>query len=291
MKWIECVEEKAFFLTGARLLQIGAGVVLLFRALTELPFAGFLNDITTIPAQFRETTAIGLLIIWLFAGLGLIFGKWTRLASLGGLAVYVMAEPFSITSDGGDNILRLVLLYMVFMLEPEQLKKAKGVSIFLHNVAVVATLLQICVLYIISGSAKLQGHSWVNGTALYYVLHVDAYGVNWVWLRDLIKQPLVVAGLTYTTIVYQIGFVFMLTSRYHVFWVLLGVGFHLGILVCMGLTTFSLIMISLGLFTVRDSEWRMIGSWLQATAPKLWKQRWNGLSRWLDNQPRGVAGD
>jgi Vitamin K-dependent gamma-carboxylase len=156
-----------------------------------------------------------------------------------------------------------VLLHMVFMLESQQFGTAKGFKVFLHNLAVAATIVQLCIVYFNAGTMKLQGDVWVNGTALYYVMHVNMYAENWSWLRGLMKNPIAVALGSYTALIYQVGFPFMLTNRFHLPWLTIGLGFHLGIVLLMGLTTFGTVMITLALFTVRDSEWLAIQNLVQ----------------------------
>jgi hypothetical protein len=261
--FIKHLEERPFQTIGVRILRFGAGLVLLFRALTEWHYSEFLFNPIWIDPSFAPLIGKLILLSWFVAGSLFVMGKHTRLAALIALLAFLGAETSTVTHDGGDNLLRLLLLYMVFMLENYQFEKSKGIVVFLHNLAVLVCIAQICILYFVAGTTKLQGADWVNGTALYYVMHVDMFSMNWAWLRELMKNPMAVTAATYTAMVYQIGFPFMLNNRFHVPWLLVGLGFHAGIVVAMGLTTFGTIMITIVLFTVRDSEWRAIQNFLQ----------------------------
>jgi predicted DCC family thiol-disulfide oxidoreductase YuxK len=125
------------------------------------------------------------------------------------------------------------------------------------------------ILYFVAGTAKLQGEVWVNGTALYYVMHTDWFGPGQLWLRDLFKNPWIVTLGTYGSVLYQIGFPFMIFSRWQLLWIAIGIIFHLGIAATMGLISFSTILIGLVLFTVSDDRWWAIHSYLRHLLPRL----------------------
>ncbi|MBS3947854.1 MAG: DUF393 domain-containing protein [Dethiobacter sp.] len=284
-----CFETTPLNLIGARILQVGAGSVILYRILTELHFAQFLygpygasiGSSTTffgpyigavLDAIFYSSTGIYLLLaLWGLGAIGLIAGRYPRLSALLALFGYLLIESRANIGDGGDNVLRLVLLYMVFLhpklATPQQIKP--GSSVFLHNLAVVAVYLQLMILYFIAGTAKLQGEVWINGTALYYVMHTDWFGPGQPWLRDLFKNPWIVTLGTYCAVLYQIGFPFMIFSRWQLLWIAIGIAFHLGIAATMGLITFSTILIAMILFTIRDTQWIAVRDHLRRYIPRL----------------------
>lgn len=107
-------------------------------------------------------------------------------------------------------------------------------------------LLQIhlSVIYAYTGLEKLKGVTWWDGTALWNVLGNPQMVVfDMSFMRYV---PLVVAGLTYATVVFEIYWPFaMLVPWARRVWLVLGLAFHLGIGVIMGLTTFSLTMTSI----------------------------------------------
>jgi hypothetical protein len=262
---INHLENSAQNAIGSRILQVIAGLVVVYRFFTEIRFAEFLFEVNKNSLIYSPLILYGCLGIWLIGGLALILGSYTRIATIGVLIAYFCLENVTITSDGGDNVLRIVLLYMVFFhdLVTSSTKIKPGVRVFIHNIAVKMTIFQIIVLYLVSGTLKLQGDVWFNGTALYYITGVEQFSTNIVWLKSLFSNPIVTTLATYSSVVYQLGFPFMLSNRYHLVWVFMGIGFHLGIFLVMGLTTFSLIMIGLILFTVRDSEWDTIFKFFQ----------------------------
>lgn len=103
--------------------------------------------------------------------------------------------------------------------------------------------IQICVIYAYTGFEKLKGVSWWDGTALWTVLANPQMTIpNMTWLRHF---PLIIAGLTFVTIIFEVYFPAAILSRkVRPYWLLIGVGFHTGIGLFMGLIPFSLVMIS-----------------------------------------------
>ena len=82
--------------------------------------------------------------------------------------------------DGGNNLLEISLIYLIFM-DPNLTKnKYKNATLnYLNNVvsnlSFYLVRLQLVMVYLVSGLAKVSGELWQNGTALYYTLNVDEY--------------------------------------------------------------------------------------------------------------------
>lgn len=283
LEFLDRLERTPRNLAGARVLQVVAGVVILYRIATELPYARFFweRDGIAIGSLLRllpwsPATALWLdsvfysewgvrlsLILWTLAAVGLIVGRQTRLSALAALFVYLLLEVRSNTHDAGDNILRLLLLYMA-LFHPNlrrPLEIRPGPAVFFHNLGVAAVYLQVMTLYWVSGTTKLGGADWVNGTALYYVTQVNWFRPGWGGIANAFKNSWIVTLATYSSIVYQVGFPFMIFTRGHLPWIAFGIAFHLSIAVVMGLISFSATIIGVLLFTVRDQEWATIGRW------------------------------
>src|SRR5262249_30420951 len=122
-------------------------------------------------------------------------------------------------------------------------------------------LIQIhfCLIYLAAGTAKLQGQSWWNGTALWscYANFIFAPVSNaWYreWLQFLARhRPLwevVMTGSAAFTIATEVGFPFLVWTRLRPWCVLGSVLMHTGIAFTMGLTTFSLFMLCMVLVFV-----------------------------------------
>ncbi|MFI8229949.1 HTTM domain-containing protein [Streptomyces sp. NPDC085900] len=176
-------------------------------------------------------------------------------------------------TDGGDNLLLLMALYLVLTAcgrrwsldarrERIRAARADGVprrergpaarqlgearltlATVVHNCGVFVIAAQVCFLYGSAGLYKVQGSFWDDGTALHYVLNLDLFQ-PWPELSHLVDQyPLVLAAVGYLTVLTQVAFPFVLFGRlkYPVLAALLGM--HLAIAVVLGLPLFSATMI------------------------------------------------
>ncbi len=135
-------------------------------------------------------------------------------------------------------------------------------------------LLQVhaCVIYAASGLSKLQGGMWWSGTATWgtmanyefapmrFQMYMDMLNFlaahRWLW-------EIVMTGGTYFTLAFEISFAFLVWNR-NLRWTMIAcaVALHLGIAICMGLVTFSIMMLILvssfvPARTIREFVWRL----------------------------------
>lgn len=267
--------ENPHQLIGVRVLQIFIGTVLLYQIFTELSSAPYLwgpNGVgwgSTKPVLgpilgsifdnfFTTDISVFFVLLILSVGaLGLLLGYHTRVATFLVLITFFLLNQRSPElPDGGDNITQLVLIYMLFLL-PHRTKISSGeLRVWLHNIAVLAITFQLIVMYIVSGFAKASGDLWEQGVAMYSISQVQWFtlpGAN-----ELFTNPFIVTGATYVSIFYQLLFPVAIISRIKLPWIVLGILFHLGIAVLMGLVTFSTVMIGLELFLISDQEYAQI---------------------------------
>jgi hypothetical protein len=145
---------------------------------------------------------------------------------------------------------------MLFLL-PHRAKFSSGqLRVWLHNIAVLAIIFQLIVMYTSSGFFKLAGEWWRGGVAMYYITQVQIFSLP--DANKLFSIPLVVYVATYVPMFYQLLFPVVVTSQFKLPWIALGILFHLGIAVLMGLVTFSTVMIGLELFLISDQEYAKI---------------------------------
>ena len=103
--------------------------------------------------------------------------------------------------------------------------------------------IQICVIYGYSGLKKLKGIMWWNGDALWATLSQwQLARMDFSWLAHF---PLLLAGLTFLTVAWEIYFPAVIWNRRARIPVLLmGVGMHLGIAIGLNLAFFGAFMIA-----------------------------------------------
>ncbi|WP_328962390.1 HTTM domain-containing protein [Streptomyces virginiae] len=197
-------------------------------------------------------------------------------------------------TDGGDNLILLMALYLVLTAcgrhwsldaRRERLKTARSgnapapvrssyaqqlrsarvtLTTVVHNCGVLVIAAQVCFLYGSAGLYKIQGPTWGGGTALHYALNLELFQ-PWPALSHLVDEyPMVIAIAGYVTVLLQVAFPFVLFGRlkYPVLTVLLGM--HIGIAVLLGLPLFS------GAMIVADAVF--LPDRFYAFLPHLWRR-------------------
>ncbi|MFZ5440722.1 MAG: HTTM domain-containing protein [Myxococcota bacterium] len=271
---------------GLRAFQFLMGLAMAFRVATEFRFAGWLYG----PHGIGTGTSVSMLrgwhgaIDWVYqleatpflvvlvegvAATLFLWGRHTRLAAaLGLFTVQLLEWRTPEILDGGDNLTRLCLGFMLLTLSNDAPAPPKGsFAVFLHNVGVVLLLAQIVVLYFSAGLAKAGGQAWTNGTALFLVSQVEEFSLP--SLRWLFKEPLVTSALSQLTVLWQLLFPLGVFSRLRWVFVVTGLGFHLGIAFFMGLVSFSLVMLGAELFLLSDEDHLRVRGWWAAWLAKL----------------------
>ncbi|GGE26428.1 hypothetical protein GCM10011571_30780 [Marinithermofilum abyssi] len=205
-------------------------------------------------------------------------------------------NPF--ITNGGDNIVRLQLLYLLFadlgarfsvdrwrkrrrQTAPSPwLEKIRPYAAVLHNAAVAMAIVQVMLMYFTAGLYKVMGSMWQNGTAIYYAMRVQEFA--WPgYSEKLWASETLVVLLTYTSVLFQVAFPFLLLNRYTKYAAVCGaILFHLGIGVFMNLALFSWFMIGIELILLTDKDYRRL-SHLLGRAGRWMRRR---LS-WIGDQP------
>ncbi|WP_078877008.1 HTTM domain-containing protein [Streptomyces sp. 150FB] len=222
-------------------------------------------------AYFEACYAMTLVTCALF-----MLGWRTRLVSV---LFAVMVASFHaraiFMTDGGDNLILLMAVYLLFTacgrrwsldarrsrrrapsngepvatdagrpkLRAELGDARRTLTTVLHNCAMFVIAAQVCFLYGSAGLYKVQGGTWGNGTALHYVLNLHLFR-PWPALSQLADEHTVLIAVAgYLAVLLQVAFPFTLFGKlkYPVLTMLLGM--HLGIAVLMGLPLFSGAMI------------------------------------------------
>ncbi|WP_051299621.1 HTTM domain-containing protein [Arthrobacter castelli] len=177
-------------------------------------------------------------------------------------------------SDGGNYFIRIMLIYLIFVdisrrwsLDSRRRTRKqvpeRETATILHNLGLCLVVAQLCLVYFEAGMYKVQGTLWQNGTAIYYPINSEMYGV-FPFLSDLLTASTWLTVLaTYFTVVIQIAFPFMLFNRITRRVALIGILLmHVSIAVVMGLTFFSGIMVSADAVLVSSATWVVIAGWL-----------------------------
>jgi hypothetical protein len=266
-------------LTGARVLRIAFGSMLLLRMGTELRFASYLwgahgigdgSTVFYLGDQFGKLvdhalfeTAAGptaVCLVLALAGLGLVLDVRPLLSTFVALAAFWLLELRTpAILDGGDNITRLTLMYMLLLSPDGRGAKPGSLRTWFHNLGVLAVALQLCMLYLTSGFMKATGERWQHGTAMYLISQVETFSLP--AARAIFHDPIAATLASYVPMLFQLWFPIAMLSRVKLLWLAIGIGFHLGVATFMGLIAFSTVMIGLELFLITDAEYAMLRRW------------------------------
>ncbi|WP_437288874.1 HTTM domain-containing protein [Sorangium sp. So ce406] len=303
-RWRRIVElaSQERCLIGASLFRIAAGLTILHLYLANYhqrhylygpegvwPFARSLEEahsagafsvyvLSRSPLYFEVVFHLGIL----FAALWVV-GFRTRLMSLlTYVGLWSLHQRNPVLLDGGDNVVRLALLYGIFAelgayfsLDADRLRaqRERGgdlqrIKAMAHNAAILACAVQVCLVYGVAGLYKVQGELWQNGTALYYITRVGEF--TWPGHSEgLYRSVALVTAMTYATVAFQLSFPFLFVLNRHTRRLALAGAFlfHSGIAIMMGLVTFAAFMISVELALVSDREYRAIGAFARRLLP------------------------
>ncbi|MFE6482861.1 HTTM domain-containing protein [Streptomyces sp. NPDC057757] len=301
------VSERPVSLYAAAVLRIGYGLLHLVFLLREFPHrdeiwgpgspwtpelarqlfdqTGWVSvlGLSDNRAYFEACYALAIVTAVLF-----VLGWRTRAVSVlfAGMVASFHARAIFMT-DGGDNLILLMAVYLVFTAcgrrwsldaRRTRLRRSEGkkrtptgqvaaelrhsrhmLTAVLHNCGMFVIAAQVCLLYGSAGLYKVQGGSWGDGTALHYVLNLDLFR-PWPELSLLADEhDLLIALACYGTVLLQVAFPFVLFGRlkYPVLTMLLGM--HLGIAVLMGLPLFSGAMIIADAVFLPDRFYQSLG--------------------------------
>ncbi|MGO4458907.1 HTTM domain-containing protein [Streptomyces sp. M-16] len=214
-------------------------------------------------------------------------------------------------TDGGDNLILLMALYLVLTAcgrrwsldarrnrlraaraesAPEPVRSVYArqlldaritLTTVVHNCGILVIAAQVCFLYGSAGLYKVQGPTWGGGTALHYALNLELFQ-PWPALSHLVDgYPMVIAIAGYGTVLLQVAFPFVLFGRlkYPVLTVLLGM--HIGIAVLLGLPLFS------GAMIIADAVF--LPDRFYAFLPHLWRRAARRTGMWRSAPGRGAG--
>lgn len=218
-----------------------------------------------------------LMVLQMLAGLWLIAGRFTRLATIACWVLVCSLETRNpVVTNGADVMTRLLLFWGMFLPLGARwsLDAARGKAgptagaSSLRSVATAALLLQVALVYWFSVACKTHECWWGDGSALVQTLQLDLFARPFgVWLRghaELCRM------MTYGWLVVEVVGPFLLFLP---FWrtglrcvaVLLFMSFHAGIELCMDIGAFPFVMIVAWSVFLPGAVW----SKLQATTLKL----------------------
>jgi hypothetical protein len=149
------------------------------------------------------------------------------------------------TLTGGDYLLNQLLFFNCFLsaIFGVDGKFYSDFKIFLHNLVVLAVMLQVCIVYFLSALAKINDPEWLSGAAVYDISLINHYNLYGFARPTPGIHPLK-TFLTYLILCYQLLFpVIVWIKPLKKPFIMIGLAMHLYIVLVMGLVEFGLIML------------------------------------------------
>jgi hypothetical protein len=246
----------------------------------------------TDPAWMVVTHVAILLVMFMFA-----IGFCTRVTSvLTWLAALSYIQRSPVTLFGVDTMMNICLFYLMIgpsgaALSVDRLlarwwavRKARragqpvpewapSAPLVSANFALRLFQLHFCWIYLMSGTSKLLGGNWWNGTAVYYTmanyefapLGREAYLAFMHWLAEhRWLWEFVIAGGTYSTLALEIGLPFLVWNRrLRPYVVAASMTLHTFIAITMGLVAFSLLMATMVMSFIPGETVQRSLAWLR----------------------------
>jgi hypothetical protein len=192
------------------------------------------------PLQYvQDTTTPRLFLVVTFAAaLGLTLGWRTRLMSILLYLSLLSLYHRNVSSNGGPDAVPMILSFYLMLCPSgaayslDAIRQAKRRGAPAEPLILPWTLrllqIQFCLIYFQSCVIKCGGGTWMNGTALHYVLfnrEFDQFNLEW-----LAGYPLIINALTHSALLIEFALAFWLWFRPTRRWAILcGVLLHAGI--------------------------------------------------------------
>ena len=270
LKTIEKFYNKKVDATGLAIFRMIYGCILFCVVLELLQYRHLIFD--EIPyLSFSNIDYKYVLIIWLIVIWHIIMGLFTRIATI---INYVLSVVFIATINNFGNhvfnimvtinfLLMFISVARVFSLDAVIIKIQLPVNNFRSSKVSVLNyyslvLMSLGLMYFISVFDKLFVNYWANGMAIWAFLSVPSEFARYD-LTFLLNNKLLSQGLTYATLIFEILFIFLcFRKRTRLVTLIVGVLFHLGILLCFTITIFQLTFICLYILLIPFSFWSFL---------------------------------
>jgi hypothetical protein len=193
------------------------------------------------------------------------FGIGRRITAIILYILYEVIQSLCPTiQNGGDNLLKFIILYMIFIdsydyfsvkkdfIRNEEVTKFKN---FLSNIFGFSICIHLCLAYFVSAIHKIHADVWFNGVATYYTLSLERFrGTS--WNLTLVKNGLFVTLSTYATILIELFYpVLVWFDKTKKAMILLAIFLHIGIYIFMMIYDFQLVFIFVQGFFISNKSW------------------------------------
>lgn len=224
----------------------------------------FFLEVLSINTSFVRNNFNFFNVLYLVVIILYLFGVGKRITAFTLYIIFdIMQQLNPITLNGGDNLLKFILLYMVFINSYDYFSISKlnyknsehtKLSNFLSNLGILSIKLHLCLVYFLAGIHKINADVWFNGVATYYTLSLERFRGTSFNLK-LAQNAFLVLISTYMTILIEISYPFLVwfkATRKTL--IILAILLHLSISILMMLLDFQMVFILVQGFFFTDKE-------------------------------------
>ncbi|MEO8590494.1 MAG: HTTM domain-containing protein [Flavobacteriales bacterium] len=160
--------------------------------------------------------------------------------------------------SGGQQLISNLLFWLILVPDRSRPLSPNGWRLVLGTSAFWILRLQLLLAYAATGLHKLTGTHWLDGTALGIVATDPAYGPAW-----LVRAPAIAMTMTWAVLLFQLSFpIAVWFRRTRIPWMVIGVVFHLGTAISLGIPEMALAFISAYAIWLSDEEaLRLLRRW------------------------------
>lgn len=195
-----------------------------------------------------------------------LFGIGKNFTALLIFLVYDMIERLCpMILNGGDNLLKFLLIYMIFADSYDYLSlnpKKKNTSDtlfynnFFSNIAGICICCHLCLVYFITGIHKIHSDVWFHGIATYYTMQLERFQGTSINLT-IAHNPILVTITSYFTVLVEISYPMLIWFKETRRPVMIGaIMLHIGIYIFMMIYDFQLIFIAVQGFFISNEFWK-----------------------------------
>lgn len=221
----------------------------------------FILNIMSIP-KFSQYyyLVVGFQVLFCITGL---FNKFRLLSSMVVYFTTVLLHNKSyIMLTGGDTLLNLLLLYLIFLQLPKNPSQSNRIRNLWNATVFFIIQLQIVILYFFSAFYKWLDHDWVSGFAMYGVLINPDFSHPLIF-NYLKENNFLLSLSTWFVLVFQSLFpVLVYIKKFKKTFLFIGMAIHLGIFIIIGLFGFSMIMM-ITYIVFYNFKWEKIPIWVK----------------------------
>ncbi len=183
-----------------------------------------------------------------------------------------------VTASGADSLVMILTFYVMlcpcgaaFSLDARRAARRRGTLAEPLILPWAQRLIQfqIALIYLDTAMLKCNGSSWINGTALHYVLNNSEVG--WLRLDPLTQYPVAINVLTYGALLFEFALAFLLWFRATRHWAILaGLALHGGIHLTVNIPIFGEMMVACYICFMQPDE---VDAVLRRINPANWFRR------------------